>query len=209
MILVLLLLFAQKPPSVSLAAPVDPIVAAKTHDQLAANLSPSAKSKVQSTALSIKTSTNITDAAGRAAVSAAFPGLNDSDIQALMFIVMMEASGSAQQDLQDIMSEVDKMNSQKSALRSQLPKNQAHSASVAKVIVQTAPVDYYRAPDPLPANASATDIEKRLKDLDAMTSANQLRLQTLRSRQQQMMSVVSNTFKAAQSVKGSVLQNLK
>ena len=211
MILLLLLLFAQKPPSVSLVAPVDPVIAAKTHDQIAANLTPSAKSKVASAVASIRTTSNITDTAAKTAVSSAFPGLGDSDIQALTFIVMMEASNGAQQDLQNIMSEVDKMNSQKAALRSRLTAmgKAAAPPRIAKVIVQSHPAEYYRAPDPLPENASATDIEKRINDLDAMSDSNKLRVQKLKNQQQQMLAVVSNTFKAAQSIAPNVIRNLK
>jgi len=205
MILALLLLFAQKPPSVSLAAPVDPVVAAKTHDQLAANLSPSAKSKLQNATLSIRSSASITDAAGRAAIASAFPGLSDSDTQALMFMAMMEASNASQQELSAISTEIGKMSAQKA----KLGKTQTHPASVAKVMVQTAPVDYYRAPDPLPEDASPEDIAKRVRDLDAMSDANRLKMQTLKNQQQQMMTVVSNSFKAAQNVQTSVIRSLK
>ena len=207
-ILALLLLFAQKPPSVTLAAPVDPVVAAKTHDQLAANLSPSAKSKLATVVTSLRTSASVTDAVARTAVNAAFPNLSDGDTQALMFMAMMEASNEAQQDLKNIASEVDKMNAQKSALGSKLGTAGAHSASIAKVVVQSNPVDYYRAPDPLPADASAAEMQKRLHDLDGMAIANERWIKRLTNQQLQMKSLISNTFKAAQSVTPSVLRSL-
>ena len=197
-----------KKPSISLAAPVDPVVAAKTHDQLAANLTPSAKSKLASAATSIRTSSAVTDTAAKTAVTSAFPGLSDSDTQALMFMAMMEASSGAQQDLQNITAEVDKMKAQEWALQPKLAKTGAHYPSVDKIIVQVHG-DYFRAPDPLPESASAEEMQKRIKDLLAMTDANQRRVQTLKNQQQQMQTIISNTFKAAQNVTLNTIKNLK
>src|SRR5262245_10316321 len=132
-ILALLLLFAQKP-SVSLVAPVDPVIAAKTHDQLAADLSPSAKTKLQNTVTSIRTTAAITDTSARTAVAAAFPGLSDNDTTALMFMAMMDASNGAQQDVKLIRTEVDKMSAQKSALHARLAATgQAGPPAIRKV----------------------------------------------------------------------------
>src|SRR5579884_1329988 len=77
--------------------------AVQRRDSIAALLSPTAKQKVHAIAMSIASSSAITDGTTRAAVISVFGNLQAVDMEALAFIVLMEAAQSAQDDLQAIM----------------------------------------------------------------------------------------------------------
>src|SRR6266568_8760578 len=114
LIAVLLVAAAAQPKvSISLVSPVNPVLAQR-RDAIAANLSPSAKLKLHNIANTLGRSAAITDGTSRAAIVSAFPGVNlsDGDISALTFLVLMEASQSAQQDLESIIKGVAAINAQ-------------------------------------------------------------------------------------------------
>jgi len=213
-LLVLMLSVASQPKvSVSLAAPVDPALTRK-HDQIASKLSPTAKLKLHTIATSFKTMNSITDGTSRAAIVSAFPGTNlgDADIDALTIIIMMEASKSANEDLKAIMDEVKKINEQKSALRktlTDLGKPPSPSKRAAPTTWRAVPVDYYRAPAPLPANADVTQIEKRFDDLEGYSTVNQLKLQQMMDKKGQYETMLSNISKKVSDTSSSIIQNLK
>jgi hypothetical protein len=212
--LALLLATAVQPRvSVSLAARVDPAAQLK-HDEIASELSPSAKSKLQNVVSTLRSSSAITDGTSRAAVASAFPigSLAGADIEALVFYVMMEAANGAEQDLRSIMEENKKMEEQKQALRAAMTvdgKFKTAHPRVAKVTLQSSPVAIYRAPAPLPPNATIEQMQKRLDDLDQLETLNQIRIQALTNQQQQATAVMSNVMKSIHDSHANVIRNLR
>ncbi len=211
-LLALLLATAEQPKvSVSLQAPVDQVAITKTHDQIAASLTPSAKQKLQQLALSVMSSPVPGDAT-RLGIRNAFPGttLGDDDIEALAFVVLSEAAASAENDLQAIADEVKKMNEQKAAIRKQLEAaGEKITPKPAKVQAVAGTIEYFRAPAPLPNNTPVADLRKRFESLSDMAEMNQLMQRTLTDKKQQTEGVLSNTSQKVRDMKLAVVPNLK
>lgn len=107
-------LSAQQKTAAPIASQVRPVPdeSVRLNSRLAASLSPSAKVKVQSVAASlesaIKQQPAITTAQlqskARASVTQAFPSLRGMDIDAVVFVVLMECAQDQQADLQQAMN---------------------------------------------------------------------------------------------------------
>ena len=208
----LALLLAQQPKvSVSLQAPVDQAAITRTHDQIAASLTPSAKLKLQQLAPSVMSAPIPGDAA-RLGIRNAFPGVNlgDDDIEALAFVLLSEAAASAGNDLNAIGEAVKKMNEQRAAIRKQLESSgEKITPRPAKAQAVAATVEYFRAPAPLPKDATVSELRKRFDSLGDMAAVNQLMQQTLTDKKVQTEGVLSNTSQKVRDMKLAVVPNLK
>jgi len=144
----------------------------------------------------------------------------EADIQALVFLVLMQATKSANEDIRAIMEKVKSDNEKKKKLREAketLSKNQAISlgqydsinlALIKPVIKQQVAVNQ--------SNISRQDIkslaEKVSRDLDSMnemSEMNSLRLQIAMDRLSKMQSSLSNILKKIDSTQNQIVQNLK
>lgn len=144
----------------------------------------------------------------------------EADIQALVFLVLMQATKSANEDIRAIMEKVKSDNEKKKKLREAketLSKNQAISlgqydsinlALIKPIIKQQVAVNQ--------SNISRQDIkslaEKVSRDLDSMnemSEMNSLRLQMAMDRLSKMQSSLSNILKKIDSTKNQIVQNLK
>ncbi len=163
-------------------------------------------------------------------------GLNISggDIEALAFLIMMEAAKSAQQDLKEIMDGVKKTNEQKKKLRDamqRLKKNE-HNLSramldsfnrltVSKVTttagskpISTAKTDMVKSKATLPvsaaeAKAAQDDLQRKLDSVDEMSEATNLKLQMAMDRRNKLMEAASNIMKKIQATQDTIISNLK
>ena len=111
--------------------------------------------------------------------------MNDADVMALAFLVMMEAAKSAREDLKSIMDGVKRINNAKAAWRQSA--NQVNAAA-------------------------ATTREKARHDLDSlnkMGDLQSLRLQMAMDRQSKFMSSLSNVVKKMSETSSGITQNLK
>src|SRR5689334_20432816 len=140
-------------PSVSLTAAVNPQLVQR-RDAIAARLTPSARQKLHTVATSLAASQSITDGTTQAAITTTFGNLgnvNGADIEALTFIVLMDAAQSAQQDLQSIMDHVKQINKAKEQLRNELASlhQMPSTPSIRKVQIQTMSTSF-SMPPPLP-----------------------------------------------------------
>ena len=144
----------------------------------------------------------------------------EADIQALVFLVLMQATKSANEDIRAIMEKVKSDNEKKKKLREAqetLSKNQAISlgqydsinlALIKPVIKQQVAVNQ--------SNISRQDIkslaEKVSRDLDSMnemSEMNSLRLQIAMARISKMQSSLSKILKKIDSTQNQIVQNLK
>ncbi len=157
--------------------------------------------------------------------------LNTADIEALCFLVLMQASKSAQEDLKAIMAKVKSINEQKAKQRellSSMQKEKAMSAiqldSFKFLNSRTKALQKGNNPDAiklvrsgaLNKSISKADMDAMVKQtkshLDSMSEMGEmesLRLQMAMDRMSKMMSTLSNLLKKISDTAQSITQNLK
>lgn len=165
--------------------------------------------------------------------------MNGQDIEAIAFLVLMQASKSAQEDLKAIMAHVKAINDQKEKLRSAsalLKSNQNITRikldSLKSVSNQTQVIQKQNnlrniqpvrtvaldSTKPVRANTPVTKAEinttkdKLKNDLDSMSEMGEmesLRLQMAMDRMSKMMSTLSNLLKKISDTAQGIIQNLK
>lgn len=112
-------------------------------------------------------------------------GLGGTDVDALAFLVMMEAARSAREDLKAIMDGVKQLDRDKASARQAVVASRSASASV-------------RA--------------RMRNDVDSLTRLGEmesLRLQVAMDRQAKLMSTLSNLMKKVSDTGAPIIQNLK
>lgn len=115
-----------------------------------------------------------------------------ADIEALAFIVMMQAAKSAQDDLKSIMQGVKEVNEGKAKLRAMETRPNAMSAITAQQL-----------------NADAVAINGKLDSMSELSEEEQLRLQMAMDRRSKMMDALSNILKKLSDTSNAIIQNLK
>jgi hypothetical protein len=122
-----------------------------------------------------------------------------NDVNALAFIVMMEASKAAQDDLKAIMAKVKAINSQKKKLRELIKEKQSGNLD-------------FEATFHVMAVGMDALIDQMKNDLDSMSEMGEmesLRLQMAMDRLSKMMSTLSNLLKKISDTASQITQNLK
>ncbi len=135
----------------------------------------------------------------------AVPGAGQTaEIETLAFIVLMEASRSAQEDLQEIMASVKAITEARSAVLASLgvdlPKGSVDVDSILQVMLTVYGKELDR------------EIETLQRDLDAGAESSELdslRLQMAMDRNSKMMSTLSNLLQKLADTNSSIVQNLK
>lgn len=176
-------------------------------------------------------------AIAKAKIYGVLGSMNGQDIEAVAFLVLMQASKSAQDDLKDIMAKVKAINVQKKSLRTameSLNNNQNISRlridSLKNISLQTEAIkSNHGIMQPVrtassdssrfkKVNTSVTRSEieatkDRFKnDLDSMNQMGEmesLRLQMAMDRQSKMISTLSNLLKKVSESADAITQNLK
>jgi len=122
------------------------------------------------------------------------PGM---DIEALAFIVLMQATQDQDKDLQSIMDGVQEINKQKAALRSQMQALNQLEANNAK-----------SSPGPSPSPSSGA-LKSRLDSLNELSETQSLQLQMTMDRRSKLIDTLSNVMKSIANTSDAVVQNLK
>lgn len=157
--------------------------------------------------------------------------MNGQDIEALAFLVMMQAAKSAQEDLKAIMAKVKAINVQKAKQRELLSKMQQQRTMTAiqldsfKLLQnRTLALQQGRNADSIKIvrssgrnqQVSKADIDamkdKLKSDLDSMSEMGEmesLRLQMAMDRMSKTMSTISNLLKKISKTADDIVQNLK
>ena len=125
------------------------------------------------------------------------------DIEALAFIVMMQASKSAQDDLQEIMAGVKEINRAKSLLRED-SHSRRHPGLDFEAILQLMLVVYGKQID-----AEAEALLGKLDSMSEIGEMESLRLQMAMDRMSKMMSTLSNLLKKMSDTSSQLIQNIK
>lgn len=157
--------------------------------------------------------------------------MNGQDIEALAFLVMMQAAKSAQEDLKAIMAKVKAINVQKAKQRELLSKMQQQRTMTAiqldsfKLLQnRTLALQQGRNADSIKIvrssgrnqQVSKADIDamkdKLKSDLDSMSEMGEMespRLQMAMDRMSKTMSTISNLLKKISKTADDIVQNLK
>lgn len=158
--------------------------------------------------------------------------LADGDITALVLLVMMEASKSAQEDLKAIMAGIKAMHEKKKALRETLnhlkkkkseKKTLSREAydSLKKVLANADPDSakkLHATPQPVKPSRTITAAElnelideyrDKLDSMNEMGEMQSLRLQMLMDRMNKMMTALANMLKKIGDTQSQVISNLK
>jgi hypothetical protein len=207
---------------------------------LSARLQPSAKSWVQHRAL-LESQKNTLDVASlKADAKSHFQGTNanlqDADIEAVAFIVLMEATKAAEDDLKTIMDGVKLINKQKEGLRSVMndvnqqtaalgkvqpstpcntPVCRSLSSRVSQIESQTPASPKFRRiqvrPNPTFADVKAvqSDLKSKLDSMSEMGETESLRLQMVMDRRSKFLEALSNLMKKTSDTSDSVIKNIK
>jgi hypothetical protein len=133
----------------------------------------------------------------------------DADIDALVFVVMMEAARSAQDDLKAIMEQVKAANAAKKELN-RLFKRKEETHQVLRGALDFESVFFLMAT--LYAKHLDEEAGELLDSLDAtseMGEMESLRLQMAMDRLSKFMSTVSNLLKKVADTSSQITQNLK
>jgi hypothetical protein len=140
----------------------------------------------------------------------------DADVEAVMIIVMMEASKSAREDLKAIMANVKSINAAERRRSGELQKACAdgskgsrengldHVRADADAVLQVLLTAY--------GIAIEQESEQLIHDLDSMSELGEmetLRLQMAMDRLSKMMSTLSNLLKKIADTNQSIVQNMK
>lgn len=130
--------------------------------------------------------------------------LGSADIEALAFLVIMQASKSAQEDLRAVMEQVKAISAQKKKVRAALKQRSDRgldALSVASLIsAVTVKAETSRIIDEISA------------DIDSMSEMGEmesLRLQMAMDRMSKMMSTLSNILKKISCTASQITQNMK
>jgi hypothetical protein len=114
----------------------------------------------------------------------------DGDIEAIVFLVLMNAAEEAQEDLRSIMAEVRAINHQKSKLRDMLETVEREDAELAKRL-------------------RCEYDELFVSTQDELGEVQSLRLQMALDRRSKFLSTLSNLLKKLSDTESSIIQNLK
>lgn len=147
-------------------------------------------------------------------------GMRNLDIEAMAFLVLMQASKSAQEDLKAIMAQVKSINNQKKKMREALTSLEDPGISVSRAQIDSfnrlliKPATSLRQQN----NQSVTKQEinnlrlKMKNDLDSMSEMGEmesLRMQMLMDRRSKIMSTLSNLLKKISQTQDNIISNLK
>lgn len=219
--------------AVAQTAPAFPPGALETEARLLARAGPQARVWVkEEAARELDAGTVSQDAASRAGTTYRNRGgSNTVDIEAMTFLVMMEAAKSAQEDLRSIMDRVRAINAAKASMRQSVTGSPVDSAGrrASPPAIASGPASRATSPavSPMPASRATptavgprplprAEFERRLdrakNDPDAMSEMGEmesLRLQMAMDRSSKLMSTLSNMLKKMSDTSAGITRNIK
>jgi hypothetical protein len=133
------------------------------------------------------------------------------DIEALVFIVLMEATKQADADLHETMAQVKAENDKKAKLREAMDaKREADAAAKPSAPVQPQiMLAQPRLQLAKPVSVDTAPIKDQKDSLSDVGEMNSLRLQMLMDRRSKLMEALSNLMKKQSDTASTITQNLK
>jgi hypothetical protein len=135
-----------------------------------------------------------------ASVDVRIASTDSADVDALAYVVMMQASRSAQEDLRAVMDQVKAINAAKKRWRDRARPQVADEVDLDAVfqLVTTLYVKQVQA-----------ELNRQLDDMSEMGELESLRLQMALDRLAKLMSTLSNVMKKVSDTTSQITQNLK
>lgn len=137
-------------------------------------------------------------------------GQPGGDIEAIAFLVLLEASKSARSDLKGIMDQLKSINEKKKKLRGAL--DAARDKRPGGPPDSRALVDldsFTQAIATLQVNAMVAELHADLDQMSEYSEMDQLRLQMAMDRLSKMISTLSNLLKKLADTQSAIAQNMK
>jgi hypothetical protein len=188
-----------------------PADAVRLHDRISGRIQPSVHSWIRQEANKFRGQSVVDEKRLRADIAARFEGQNPSsmsgvDIEAVAFIVMMQATKDADSDLKALMEQTKAQNESRRKARvsatsvknMQSPAGQRQPATkmggpTAPVVTRTAPDNTGRNPD----------------SMDEMDEPARMRLQALMDKRSKTIDTLTRIMKKVSDTQGGLIQNLK
>jgi len=185
------------------------------HTRLAAALKPTVREWVAQEAMNVLRDPKKGEAAIRADIQKRFSGQNlaSADIETLVFLVMMETSKSAQEDLKAQLAEMQAANKAKSAQRPTVTKIKSAAAD-SKATTQPNPPPKTTASQQVggvkqDAPVSGAIPSDKPDSLSELGEPESLRLQLAMDRHAKMVETLSNLMKKVSETDSAIIGNLK
>jgi hypothetical protein len=188
--------------------------------QLMTKVGPETRARIRSEAATQRQS--FADSLSARAVQGVGGDMNlaQGDIEALSFLVMMQATRSAQEDLRAIMAGVKQINDAKAALRQNTVRTNSAVAGLRAPgqtnTTQIRPIPNTVRPVIQPVPMPKPELDARIaaagNNLDSLNELGEmesLRLQMAMDRMSKMMSTLSNLLKKISETSSGITQNLK
>ena len=182
------------------------------YNKLMAAANPLKKNWIQKTAFKYR-GKEITELKAMNEVTGASPVLgkmNEGDIEALAFLVLMQASKNAEEDVRNIMTGVKNMNSAKAKQREQIQsvkKDNQPLRTVPTNNIQSLKKDTVK---PMIKLSPLVLKETAKKDnLNEMSEEQQLKMQLYMDRKQKASEAISNLLKKIADTEQQIIQNIK
>ena len=196
-----------------------PEQAVALHARLAPALQPAVREWVSAEAKKISKDSKAGEATVKADIQARFAGqpLADADVEALAFLVMMEATQAARDDLRGILDNVKASSSQKAAQRQAAgTHNKADAAGqgAGQQIAQLAATNLPVRPAVVMAAGHGSQLSANLTPakqdaVTGITDQDMLQLQQAMDRRSQLETMLSNLMKKAADAQSNLVGNLK
>lgn len=142
--------------------------------------------------------------------------LQSTDIEAMVMLIMMQASKDANEDMKNMLAEMKKINDQKKQMRekNQLMKQQqvGMKDSLRKNYAARTGIQPAKPKDSLTKinlNIANATLQDRKDSLSDMSGEQQLRLQMYMDRKGKMEATISNIMKKIADTQSQIIQNLK
>ena len=131
-------------------------------------------------------------------------GAVDDSIEAVPFLVLFEASRSAQDDLREILEQARAINDAKAKLEGSLGWPAAKTSLDVESVLQLMLTVYGKT-----IESELDAIQRHLDSVSELGEAESLRLQTAMDRLSKMMSTLSNILKRISDTADAIVQNMK
>jgi hypothetical protein len=195
-----------------------PAQATAVHAKLASALKPAVREWVSQEAKKVSKDSKASEAGIKADIQTRFAGqsLAGADVEALVFVVLMEASQDAENDLKTIMDGVKAANEKKAAMRqatNNLNKGEAAIRTAGQPTVRPAATNLQARPGPVVAGNNAqmsvASQPANLNSMGDMSQEQQLLLQRAMDQRSQLEAMISNVMKSVSDTQSNIISNLK
>ena len=132
-------------------------------------------------------------------------GVASTDIDALCFLVMMEAAKDASDDLRALTNQIDETNKQKQALRAQMDALKAQQGKLKGQIANA----QSKPPSSEQIDQKIAQLNDQKDSLDDLSQQDQLKLQQEMDKKSQLEEMISNLMKAQSDTQDTLARSLK